>query len=195
MNRYILLSLPLFISSTAAAGGGRTVAYSQSTSERPSEQAGLELALLDVTASRDGGLVSEISVDGDAYTVEMSSDASQGTLSLYGPDGDFVVGYVANRRGAAIFDSEGLVEHGEVGDISLASMANYGEAAMLLSDPGFLSSFLKANDVTFGDDDGPSAYWWVPVAYLIGRCLDFGLSYTANSDGSSSTTASVGWDC
>ncbi|MEE2752159.1 MAG: hypothetical protein VX519_12075, partial [Myxococcota bacterium] len=109
--------------------------------------------------------------------------------------GDFIVGYFANRLGAAIFDSDGIVDQGAAGELSLESMADYGEAAMLLSDVGFLGSFLKANDVTFGDDDGPSAMWWIPAAYLIGRCLDFGLSYTTNSDGSSSNTASIGWDC
>ncbi len=191
MTRYILLSLSLLLSSTAIAGGGRAPV----TSERPTADRGMEVELLNATSSRDGGMVSEIAVDGDTYTVEVGSDSSQGSLSLYGPDGDFIVGYFANRLGAAIFDSEGLVDQGATGDLSLASMERYGDAAMLLSDTEFLISFLKANDVTFGDDDGPSAMWWVPAAYLIGRCLDLELSYTSNSDGSSSTTASIGWDC
>lgn len=195
MTRYILLSLSLLISSTAIAGGGRAPVYTENNSERPSADRGMEVELLNATSSRDGGMVSEIAVDGDTYTVEVGSDSSQGSLSLYGPDGEFIVGYFGNRVGAAIFDSDGLVDQGAAGELSMAPMAEYGEAAMLLSDVGFLTSFLKANDVTFGDDDGPSAMWWVPVAYLVGRCLDLELSYTSNSDGSSSTTASIGWDC
>ena len=130
-------------------------------------------------------------VNGEEYTVEVRDNSRSTRLALYDEDGHMVVGYMTSARGAAIFDGEGLVERGERGDINISTIQEYGPTAALLTNPVFLQSFLAANGEDFAGDDDPPAYWWIPAAALIGRCVE--ASFTYNSDGTWS--ASIGWDC
>ena len=133
----------------------------------------------------------DFDVDGEEYMVEVRNTARNSRLSLYDAEGEIVVGYMTNERGAVIFDDSGVVERGAAGEVDISTMQEYGLTATFLTNPVFLETFLEANGETFEGDDNPPAYWIWPAIVIIGKCAEISISYSS----SSGLSGSAGWDC
>ncbi|MBJ94664.1 MAG: hypothetical protein CMP23_09370 [Rickettsiales bacterium] len=142
----------------------------------------------DVSGEFDAGIL----LDGELFNVQIEGEGRQGSLSIFDRRGDLLIGYVATPDSVVLFDNSGLVDR-SLGEPLSTSVADYGLAASVLTDPGFVLELAEASGVVVGsgDDDEPAAYWWV-AAIFIARCIDASIEF----DGEGNVTGgSLGWDC
>jgi len=112
----------------------------------------------------------DFAVDGEAFTVTIGASDGAGQVTLYDAEGEVIVGYRYAKGRLVIHDHQGLVEYGAIADLNLDSVRTYGAAARLLTDPHFLSSFLKANAGAQRTSDATEWPWAAvfdsPLAHL-----------------------------
>ena len=202
MTRFTSFFFCLLMSTAAAAGGGErdgyeygdTATIDRDVDTSPSTDASTDTMEVEFIGSgKPSGLAEtyDVAVDGDLYQIEVEMSATRLKVRLFDEAGDLIVGHIADPRGAAIFDDEGLVASGRRGKISLEQLDDYGPEAALLANPTFLAQLLEANGDTLGDDPPALAWWVYPAAALLARCLEV----TISGDLDGVTSWSVGWDC
>ena len=137
------------------------------------------------------GFTLNVDMEGEMYTVDLDTNRELGTLSVYDGRDTLVSSIVVsnNKRGNLLLDDSGLIEWSQA-DISMDLIEKQGWQAQALTDADFLQGLIE--EVDPGSDPVAMAWWgWGFLA----KCLDWEISHTSNSDGSSSTTYTLGWDC
>lgn len=124
---------------------------------------------------KDGQGTYFLTVDGDLYKLVLDGDKDGVIIELFDRSRDLIVGYTADRNRVMVLDPKGIVEDSRANHTDLSSVSEYGAAAQLLTDPGFIQQMVRSAGVDIGSDDDPSAYWYL-VAYLIVRCVDITIS-------------------
>ena len=137
------------------------------------------------------GFTLNVDMEGEVYTVDFDSNKQNSSMSIY--DGrDTLVNSIVisnNKKGNLMLDDSGLLEWSN-NALSMDIIEKQGWQSQLLTDPVFVQMLI--DEASPGSEPVELAWWgWGVIA----ACLDAEFSYTSNSDGTSSWSVSVGWDC
>ena len=137
------------------------------------------------------GFTLNVDLEGEMYTVDVDETRQFTSMSVYDGHDTLVNSVVVhnNKKGSLLLDSNGLVEWSQYA-ISMDAIERQGWQAQLLTDPAFVQ--LMIDEVSPGSE--PAALAWLGWG-VIAACLNAEISYTSNSDGTSSWSVTVGWDC
>ena len=136
------------------------------------------------------GFTLNVDMEGEMYTVDLEANRDMGSLSVYDGRDNLVSSIVVSNdnRGNLLLDDAGLIEWSQAG-ISVDLVEQQGWQAQALTDGNFLQVLI--DEVDPGSE--PVAKKWGWLFFL--DCFKWNVSHTSNSDGSSSTTYELGWDC
>jgi len=149
--------------------------------------------LLGSDLSKHGVTEYDFAVGREVYTVALGSRGGRSMYSLHDEAGHLVVGYTVTSEGVTIFDDLGEVETQPPGEVDLSVMEDYGTAALVLSNPSFLRSYVDRKVAYSGPDEEVQAMplWVGVVAYWMIRCVEV----TVNFDAEGFSGGSVVIDC